>query len=287
MTTITPLTASAPATTPGHTLAALARADARRFARHPLFLLGVGAWVVILAVKVANQQVVTVGVEDPSTFIAFLVGVFGFVVAHRLTTALRRSGDLADTAPVSPQRRTAALCLACLVPMTAGLLIVTAFIVFGSLWPPTMPNGGEVAWFGYYPDSTILGILLADVVLACLGGPLLGVAVARWAPFRGSALLGTVLLMFTVMSASSLPAPWYAIAPWAIFWDEHLVDGVYQSSWVRTGVSPVWYCGYVACLCGLAVVAALGRDHAHRRPLLGAAGVLAAVGVGFLLLAVA
>jgi hypothetical protein len=287
MTTMSPLTVSVPAATPGHTLAALARADARRFARHPLFLLGVGAWVVILAFKVANQQVVTVGVEDPSTFIAFLVGVFGFVVAHRLTTALRRSGDLADTAPVSPQRRTAALCLACLVPMTAGLLIVTAFIVFGSVWPPTMPNGGEVAWFGYYPDSTILGILLADVVLACLGGPLLGVAVARWAPFRGSALLGMVLLMFTVMSASSLPAPWFAIAPWAIFWDEHLVDGVYQSSWVRTGVSPVWYCGYVACLCGLAVVAALGRDHAHRRPLLGAAGVLAAVGVGFLLLAVA
>jgi len=89
-----------------------------------------------------------------------------------------------------------------------------------------------------------------------------------------------------VMSASSLPAPWYAIAPWAIFWDAHLIDGEYQSSWVLSAVSPVWYCGYVICLCGLAVVAALGRDQAHRRQLLLAGGALAAVGVGCLLLAV-
>lgn len=286
MSTTTAPTPSTAATTPGRTLAALARADARRFARHPLFLLGVGAWVVILAVQVANQEVVTIGVEDPGTFVAFLVGVFGFVVAHRLTTSLRRSGDLADTAPVSSQRRTIALCLACLVPMTAGLVIVIAFIVFGAVWPPTMPDGGHVAWFGYESNTTILAVLLADAVLACLGGPLLGVAVARWAPFRGSALLGVVVLMFTVMSASSLPAPWYAIAPWAIFWDAHLTDGEYQSSWVLDAVSPVWYCGYVACLCGLAVVAALGRDDAHRRPLLLAGGVLATLGVCFLLLAV-
>jgi hypothetical protein len=285
-TTTTARTGVTESTTPGQTLAALARADARRFARHPLFLFGFGAWVVILIVGVANQQVVSIGVEDPGTFIAFLIGVFGFVVAHRLTTSLRRSGDLADTAPVSSQRRTLAMCLACLVPMTASLFIVTAFIVFGSVWPPTMPNGGQVAWFGYESNVTILAVLLADAVLACLGGPLLGVAVARWAPFRGSALLGVVLLMFTVMSASSLPAPWYAIAPWAIFWESHLVDEVYQSSWVLTAVSPVWYCGYVACLCGLAVVAALGRDNAHRRQLLLAGGVLAAVGVGCLLLAV-
>lgn len=286
MSATTAPTPSTATTTPGQTLAALARADARRFARHPLFLLGVGAWVVILTVSIAQQQVVAVGVEVPCTFIAFFVGVFGFVVAHRLTTSLRRSGDLADTAPVSSQRRTLALCLACLVPMTAGLLIVIAFIVFGAVWPPTMPNGGHVAWFGYESNTTILAILLADAVLACLGGPLLGVAVARWAPFRGSALLGVVVLVFTVMAASSLPAPWYAIAPWAIFSDEHLIDGVYQSSWVRSGVSPVWYCGYVACLCGLAVVAALGRDDAHRRPLLLAGGVLGTLGVGFLLLAV-
>ena len=42
--------------TPGRTLAALARADARRFARHPLFLLGVGAWVVIVRVLVATKR---------------------------------------------------------------------------------------------------------------------------------------------------------------------------------------------------------------------------------------
>lgn len=285
MSTATAPTAAAATTTPKVTLRALAVADAGRFARHPLFLAGIGAWVVILTVKMANRQVASVGVEDPGTFIAFLIGVLGFVVAHRLTTSLRRCGDLADTAPVSSQRRTLALCLACLVPMAAGLLIVVIYIVFGSVWPPTMPNGGEVAWFGYASNITVLAVLMADAVLACLGGPLLGVAVARWAPFRGSALLGMVLLVGTVMLASALPAPWYAVAPWAVFWDGHLSEGVYQSSWVLTAVSPVWYCGYVACLCGLAVVAALGRDRAHRRQLLITAAALAGVGVGCLLLA--
>jgi hypothetical protein len=285
--TTTARSPSASFSTAHDTLVSLARADARRFACHPLFLAGFGLWILILAVKVAGHHVVTVGVEDPGTFVAFLIGVFGFVVAHRLTTSLRRSGDLADTTPTSSQRRTLALCLACLVPMTASLLIVGAIIVFGSIWPPTMPHGGRVAWFGYEPDLTILAILLADAVLASLGGPLLGVAVARWAPFRGSALLGMVLLLFIVMSASSLPAPWFAIAPWAIFWNEHLEGGVYQSSWVPTSVSPVWYCGYLACLCGLAVVAALARDRGHRRRLLVIAGVLASVGIGCLFLAAA
>jgi hypothetical protein len=286
MSTMTTARPSAPAASSGQTLAALAWADARRFARHPLFLVGFGAWVVILAVKAWNHAVVTVGLEDPTTFVAFLVGVFGFVVAHRLTTALRRTGDLADTAPVSSQRRTLALCLACLVPMAAGVAITLAFVVFGSLWPPSLP-GGHVAWFGYEPDLTVWAILIGDVVLACLGGPLLGVAVARWAPFRGSALLGMVLLLFTVMSAASLPSPWYAVAPWTIFIDEHLSNGKYQVSWVRDGVNPVWWCGYAACLCGLAVVAALLRDRAHRRPLLVTGGVLTVVAVGCLLLAMA
>jgi hypothetical protein len=56
---------------------------------------------------------------------------------------------------------------------------------------------------------------------------------------------------------------------------------------VPTSVSPVWYCGYLACLCGLAVVAALVRDRAHRRQLLVTAGLLATVGVGCLVLAAA
>ena len=37
---------------------------------------------------------------------AFFLGVFGFVVAHRLTTSLRRTDELVSTVPVEQQRRT-------------------------------------------------------------------------------------------------------------------------------------------------------------------------------------
>ena len=285
MTTTTNPRTPGSAVAPGQSLMALAQAEALRFARHPLFLVSAAVMLLATAIGVANQKVVDVGVEG-TVLPAFFVGVFGFVVAHRLTTSLRRSGDLADTAPVSAQRRTLALCLACLVPMTLGILVVLSSVLFGAIWPPSLPDG-HVAWFGYEPDLTIWAILVGDVVLACLGGPLLGVAVARWAPFRGSALLGMAVLAIGASTLASLPSPWYVVSPYAIFSDEHLENGKYQISWVRDGVSPVWWCGYAACLCGLAVLAALLRHDADRRRLLTSAGVLVALAVGFALVAVA
>ena len=285
MTTMTNPRTPGSAVDPRQSLMALARAEALRFARHPLFLVSAAVMLLATAFGVANQKVVDVGVEG-TVLPAFFVGVFGFVVAHRLTTSLRRSGDLADTAPVSAQRRTLALCLACLVPMTLGILVVLSSVLFGAIWPPSLP-GGHVAWFGYEPDLTIWAILFGDVVLACLGGPLLGVAVARWAPFRGSALLGMAVLVIGASTLASLPSPWYVVSPYALFSDEHLDNGKYQVSWVRDGVSPVWWCGYAACLCGLAVLAALLRHDADRRRLLTSAGVLVALAVGFALVAVA
>ena len=39
-------------------------------------------------------------------------------------------------------------------------------------------------------------------------------------------------------------------------------------------IEPIWALGWVLCLCGLAVVAALLRDPGHRRQLLVAGGAL-------------
>ena len=57
-------------------------------------------------------------------------------------------------------------------------------------------------------------------------------------------------------------------------------------SFITPGVEPVWVLPFLLCLCGLAVVAALLRDPAHRRHLLGAAVALTVAAVGFFLLAV-
>jgi hypothetical protein len=266
-------------------LGALALADARRYARHPLYLLGTGLLLVAAVAGIVTKNPADIGTEGPTLTVAFVLGVFGFVVAHRLTTSLRRTGDLADTAPVSSQRRTAALCLACLVPAATAAVLVLVLVVSASIWPPTLP-GGHVAWFGYESDAAVWGVLMGGIVLASLGGPLLGVAVARWAPFRGSALLGMVALVNVAVWAQVVEFPWHAVSPWPLFQDAQLTDGEYQTSFFRDGVAPLWWCGYAACLCGLAAVAALLRDPAHRGRLLATAAILAAVGVGFLLVSV-
>jgi hypothetical protein len=260
----------------------LARAEARRFARHPLFLFGIAVLGVALCGAVANQSVVDVAAMDGMPFMALLLGVFGFVVAHRLTTSFKSTADLADTSPTSRQRRTAALCLACLVPTVAGIVIIGLMIVFGAVWPPEpVPPGDRVAWFNDEPFIPMLAALVASVPLAALGGSLLGVTVARWAPFRGSALLGTVLLVVGVAFVQEAPRPWLAFSPWLVLGDAHVDDGTMTSSWLRAELSPVWYCLYVSCLCALAVVAALLKDSPDRRRLVlvgAAVSALAVVG---------
>ncbi len=257
-------------------LIALAWTDARRFARHPLFLFGVAlllAYVVLYPFD-ANSR------NDPATFtiaIAFALGVFGFVVAHRLTTSMRRTRDLVGSAPVSAQTRTASLCLACLMPF-ATASVFTVYQLFAARWWPATSVSERAAWFSDEPDLAVLAVLVAAGPLAALGGPLLGVAVARWAPFRGSALLGMVVLLVGCSVAIEAPPPWRVLPPWASLVDERAENGTVNFSRLTPGVAPQWYAGYVLCLCGLAVVAALLRDAPDRRRLLavGAALVLGA-----------
>ena len=215
------------------TLLALARADARRYARHPLFLVPCAVIVVAAAGNVVTKNVGGTNPLLPTMSIAFLLGVFGFVVAHRLTTSLRRTNELAGTVPAGEQLRTLSLCLACLVPAATGLVAAGYVIVQNVIWPPeSIPPGAPVTWFGDYPAIDVLATLLAMGPVAALGGPLLGVAVARWAPFRGSALLGVVVLVVaTAIPASDATGDEQRlISAWPILMDEHVVDEKVVSS---------------------------------------------------------
>lgn len=259
------------------TLLALARVEARRFALHPLFLFGAASVAVLDVVQLIQRSGGGGSPIDKVVMIAFLVGVFGFVVAHRLTTSMRRTADLAGTAPLGRQQRTAALCLACLVPFAAGCVATAFMLVTQIVWPPTgIPASAHVASFRDEPDLALLTAVLAMASVATLGGPLLGVAVARWAPFRGSALVGVVTLLFLCSAAGDISRPWNLLAPWPILYDEKTAGNSQRmaTSWLLPHISPPWVLGYTLCLCGLAVVAALLRDRAHRRQLLWAGGVL-------------
>lgn len=274
----------------GSRIIVLARADARRYVRHPLFLLPCAVLVFAVVMQLVRH---TGGGTDPmvaTMTTAFLLGVFGFVVAHRLTTSLLRSPELAGTVPVSRQERTLALCVACLVPFAVGTLCAGLMIVTAMIWPPDgKPSSLPVAWFGDYPAGDVIAILLAMGPLATLGGPLLGVAVARWAPFRGSALLGVVaLVVATAIPASDTRGSgWRLASAWPVLFDEHVgAHDKIVSTTIVTNIVPGWALGWVACLCGLAVVAALLRDPEHRRALLLTGGALAAGALGCFVLAV-
>jgi hypothetical protein len=266
------------------TVRALALADARRYARHPLFVL---PGLVVLAAAVAQLVQRSGGGANPmigTMTTAFLIGVFGFVVAHRLTTSLLRSREMTGTMPVSAQQRTAALCLACLVPFAVGIACAVFMVVTAAIWPPDgEPSSLPVAWFGDYPTPEVLAVLVLMGPLATLGGPLLGVAVARWAPFRGSVLLGVVVLVVaTAIPASDSRGSDIRLASaWPVLIDERVGDHEkIVSTTLVPGIDPVWALGWVASLCGLAVVAALLRDPGHRRALL-------VTGAGLLVSAVA
>jgi prolipoprotein diacylglyceryltransferase len=268
---------------------ALARVEAKRFAGHPLFLFGI-ALILIPMVAAVWRHEVDANPMTGTLFIAFLIGTFGFIVAHRLTTSMLRTRDLATTKPVSRQQRTLALCLACLVPATAGVVVAVFMLITAAIWEPVGdPVTAHVAWFRDDPAVDVLATLIAMGPVAALGGPLLGVAVARWAPFRGSALIGVVTLVFLSALPSDEPVPWRVLSPWPILVDEYVEEGggaIVRSSFVP-GVEPIWIMFFLLCLCGLAVVAALLRDSGHRRALLGTGGALTVCAVGSFLLAVA
>lgn len=269
---------------------ALALAEARRYVRHPLFLLPCAVLVAALVAQLVQRNGGGTNPMIATMTTAFLLGVSGFVVAHRLTTSMLRSRELAGTAPVEQQRRTLALCLACLVPAAVGTAVAVFMVVTGAIWPPHgEPSSLPVAWFGDYPTLDVLAVLIAAGPLATLGGPLLGVAVARWAPFRGSALVGVVTLVFvTAIPASDAEgSTWRLASAWPILIDEQVgADEQVVSTTIVPMIEPVWALGWVLCLCGLALVAALLRDPVHRRPLLAAGAVLTAAAAGCFLLAV-
>jgi hypothetical protein len=269
------------------TLMTLARADARRYARHPLFVI---PCVVLLVSAVADQLQDNDGTNPmiPTMTTALLIGVFGFVVAHRLTTALLRTRELAGTVPIDQQTRTLSLCLACLVPFAVGIAGAVYMLVTNAISPPDgIPPSAPVTWFGDYPAVDVLATLFLLGPLATLGGPLLGVAVARWAPFRGSALLGVVVLVVaTAIPASDEHGSAARLASaWPVLMDEHVVNGRNLSSTFVPEIEPIWALGWVLCLCGLAVVAALLRDPGHRRQLLIAGGALTVAAAACYLLA--
>ena len=264
-------------------LGALGAIEARRFTLSPIFLAGAGCTAYILWDR---QRGVVADVNTVTVYPAIFLGGVGMVAAFWLTQSMRRSEDLLDVDPMSWPERTAAICLAMVVPLLCGGLSLLAIEAFQQVPGP---------WsYGALGTSGTVAVALSQVVVPALGGPLLGVALARWVRFPGAAAVvlllawGWVTLLYTVTATlatshrnSTLVVMLRFFAPFTFFTNEDSPGRV--ETWRG---SPWFFLGLQLCLCAVAVIVALlrGADPGLRARLLRLlAGVLVLAGLMYAL----
>jgi hypothetical protein len=189
---------------------------------------------------------------------------------------MRAGEPIVGVTPTTLPARTAALCATAIVPLGCGCLTLLAFLHFHPV--------GDPAYGAFSPPARI-AILVGQIVVPSLGGPLLGVALGRWARFPGAAfvlfliLSGWVNLVMALTLARPDSAPVAVLrlfAPFALF-TLHSDAGV--TAWRG---SPWFFLGWQLALCAIAVLVALlrgaeGRLRSRIIRGLGIAGVAAVI----------
>jgi len=233
--------------------------EVRRLVRHPVFL-GCLAFIAITAgvdLRPGPREAYSV----VTGVVTFFVGPFTFFAANLLNSRDRRHGteEWLSALPAGRQQRTAAALVACIGPVAVGtLLTLVAYVGFGA-----------AGLFVHEPHP--LELLTAP--LGVLGGGLLGVMVARWAPWPGAAALVMVALVAVHVS---LPERFMLLGAYVEFarWGET------TSEWA--GVidgSRDWHVVYLAALCAMAAIGALLVDARRRLPVLAVGGAVTACAV--------
>ncbi len=231
---------------------ALARVEARRLALHPAFLITLGLIASVTAAFMIPENDATIAADrvEIFTFIGVPLGALALVAAaHR--NACRAHRDDADelfaATPTSPRARTEAFLLASLGPVP----IAVAYLLVASVAIHLMADS-PVPLLPWSITGTVMTMLLAVV-----GGAVVGVFLARWLPTTAAALAGIA----------------------AIIWLNNGPDNHHeQFRWLRVAVEkdlggrydivphPAWRLGFIVGLVGLGACLALWR-HPWRRSL--------------------
>ena len=163
------------------------------------------------------------------------------------------------------------------MPFACGCLALLRFV---QLTPVSSPL------YGPFSPSARVAVLVGQIVMPALGGPLLGVALGRWVRFPGAAFVLFLLIygwvsLVTILSMSHANSAPVAVlrlfAPFAFFTYTGNPGGV--TAWRG---SPWFFIGWQLALCAIAVLAALlrgaeGRVRARIIRALGVAGVAAVI----------
>jgi len=229
---------------------AMARIEARKLALHPAFLITLGIIALTTAAFMILEQDVTIEADriEYFTFIGVPLGALALVAAaHRNAGRSRRDGtdELFASTPTSPRARTQALLLACLgpVPIALGYLVVARLSLDVVADAPV-----PVLW-------PLLLAVVTSILLAVVGGGVVGVFLSRWLPTTAAALAGIA----------------------AIIWLNNGPDNHHERfRWLRVAVEKdlggrfdivpptPWRIAFVAGLVGLGACLALWRHPAGR-----------------------
>jgi hypothetical protein len=275
----TTLTLGTPATAPGRaTLVPLAARELRRFVLNPVFLFAV---VMTMWVAWSRAGAAVTEIDEVNGYPAVFLGGFGMMAAYWLTRSMRASEPVAGVTPVTRPARTAALCWVAIVPFLCGILALLGFL-------RTYPLSD--AAYGPFSPSARIAVLVGQIVVPSLGGPLLGVALGRWVRFPGAAfvlflvIFGWVQLVtiLTISRPDSAPiAVLRLFSPFAFF-TLHADVGV--TAWRG---SPWFFLGWQLALCAIAVLVALlsGAEGRVRTRIIRTLAIAGAVAVILLMLA--
>ena len=222
-----------------------------RFVVNPVFLFAVvlTAWTTW-----DDRKAPATAVGTGNWFPWIFLGGFGMMATFWLTRSMRDSEPVVGVTPTTLPARTAALCTVAIVPFLCGMLTLFAFLHFH-------PVGARV--YGAFSPPAQVAVLVGQIVIPSLGGPLLGVALGRWVRFPGAALvLGLVIYGWVnVATWGSLSHPDSAaftalrlFSPFAFFtYMENVAD---VTTWRG---SPWFFIGWQLALCAIAVLVALLR----------------------------
>jgi hypothetical protein len=245
------LTFGPPATAPGRaTVTALAIRETRRFVLNPVFLFAVA--ITVYAPWAGPGTVTDIDTANP--YPAIFLGGFGMMATYWLTRSMRASEPIVGVTPVTRTARTAALCTVAIVPFACSCLALLRFV---QLIPVSN------ALYGPFSPSARVAVLIGQIVIPALGGPLLGVALGRWVRFPGAALVLFLILygwvtLVTILSMSHPNSAFVAVlrlfAPFAFFTSTDNGPGV--TAWRG---SPWFFIGWQLALCAITVLAALLR----------------------------
>jgi hypothetical protein len=243
---------------------AMALIEARRMARHPVFVLGaaLGFLVLGLYVTLVDDETGVPVVLTLPLLGAFYTGLASVIAAALLTRSTEVAVEAVATAPGTEARRTLALAAAGIPPFLAGLVFSVALVVLAKV----IGVAPQEWWFGTLPDWQVWSIVLMCPV-ACLDGALLGVLAGRWLRFRGaSAVVVVALIVVTLLGQTPLletgSSEWRLWVPWAIFSTGDNADGTQT----LIAGNPAAYLGYLLALGGLAVLGAMWHDRTARTP---------------------